>query len=161
MPAGTELDVRLLKRLNSGKVSVEDRFEATTVNAFMVGSRTVIPAGSVMRGSVSSVQPATRTNRTAHMTLAFDQITVTGHIYPMRGTLREVKGSGVKGEAAKIGAGAAVGAVLGGILGGAKGAIAGLGVGGGGILVATEGKEIDMPEGTVLRVKIETPLQID
>lgn len=161
VPAGTEMDVRLLKRLNSGKVSVEDRFEAVTVNAFTMGNRTVIPAGSVMRGSIAAVQPATRTQRTAHMTLAFDQITVNGRAYAMKGTLREVKGSGVKGEAAKIGAGAAVGAVLGGLLGGTKGAIAGLGVGGGGILAATEGKEIDMPEGTVLRVKVDAPLQID
>ena len=45
VPAGTEMEVRLLKRLNSGKVSVEDRFEATTVNAFTVGSRTVVPGG--------------------------------------------------------------------------------------------------------------------
>ncbi len=161
MPAGTEMDVRLSKRLNSDKVSVEDRFEATTISAFVVGNRTVIPAGSVMRGSVVSVQPATRTNRTAHMTLAFDQITVSGHAYPMKGTLKEVKSSGVKGEAAKIGAGAAVGAVIGGLLGGTKGAIAGLGVGGGGILAATDGKQIDMAEGTVLRVKVDAPLQID
>jgi hypothetical protein len=155
------MDVRLSKRLKSDKVSVEERFEATTVNAFVVRNRTVIPAGSVMQGSVVSVQPASRTNRTAHMTLAFDQITVSGQAYAMKGTLQEVKSSGVKGEAAKIGAGAAVGAVIGGLLGGTKGAIAGLGVGGGGILAATDGKQIDMAEGTVLRVKVDAPLRID
>jgi hypothetical protein len=159
--AGTELEVRLLRRLNSGRVAVEDRFEAATVSAFVLGGRTVIPAGSVLRGMVIAVQPATRTNRTAQMTIAFDQITVSGRVYPMKGSLREVKGSGIKGDAAKIGAGAAVGAVIGGILGGTKGALAGLAVGGGGVLVATEGKEIDLAEGTVLRVKVESPIRLD
>ena len=153
--------MKLLRRLNSGKVKVEDRFDASTVSAFVLGGRTVIPAGSVLRGIVTAVQPATRTNRTAQMTIAFDQITVNGKVYPMKGSLREVKGSGIKGDAAKIGAGAAVGAVIGGILGGTKGALAGLAVGGGGVLVATEGSEIDMAEGTVLRVKVDSPLRLE
>ena len=159
--AGTELEVKLLKKLNSGKVRVEDRFEASTVSVFAVGGRTVIPAGSVLRGIVTAVQPATRTNRTAQMTIAFDQITVNNRTYPMKGSLREVKGSGLKGDAAKIGAGAAAGAVIGAILGGTKGALAGLAVGGGGVLIATEGKEIEMAEGTVLRVKVDAPLRIE
>src|SRR5581483_155412 len=48
VPSGTEMDVRLQSELDSGKVQVEDRFEATTMSDVTAGGRVVIPAGSVM-----------------------------------------------------------------------------------------------------------------
>jgi hypothetical protein len=157
LPARTELDVRLSTTLNSGRVKVEDRFEAATTEDVVVNGRTVIPAGSLMRGVVGSVQPATRTNRTARMTLNFDQLIIAGNSYPIRGTVtRLLEGPGLKGETRRIATGSAVGAIIGGILGGAKGAIAGLGIGAGGTIAATEGKEIDLSEGSILRVRIDS-----
>src|SRR4029453_9270893 len=61
VPSGTELDVRLTNALNSGTAQVEDRFEGTTVVDLTINGRTVIPAGAVMRGVVTAVEPATRT----------------------------------------------------------------------------------------------------
>ena len=161
IPSGTELDVRLQAPLNSGTASVEDRFEATTLVDVSVNNRTVIPAGSVMRGLVTAVEPATRTNRTAKMTVSFDQVTVNGRAYPIRGTVTQaIQGEGIKGETGRIATGAGVGAILGGILGGFKGAMIGVLVGGGGITAATEGKEIELPQGAVLRVRLDSPVQI-
>jgi len=161
VPSGTEMDVRLTNTLNSGTAQVEDRFEGTTLVDLNINGRTVIPAGSVMRGVVTSVDPATRTNRTAKMTVSFDQVTVNGRAYPIRGTVTQaIQGEGIKGEAGKIATGAGVGAVLGGILGGVKGAILGTVIGGGGITAATEGKEVELPQGTVLRVRFDSPAQI-
>ncbi|HXD21575.1 MAG TPA: hypothetical protein VN654_31435 [Vicinamibacterales bacterium] len=161
VPSGTEMDVRLTNTLNSGVAQVEDRFEGTTLVDLNINGRTVIPAGSVMRGVVTSVDPATRTNRTAKMTVSFDQVTVNGRNYPIRGTVTQaIQGEGIKGEAGKIATGAGVGAVLGGILGGVKGAILGTVIGGGGITAATEGKEVELPQGTVLRVRLDSPAQI-
>ena len=57
--------MRLPNSLNSGTAQVEDRFEATTLVDLDIDGRTVIPAGSVMRGVVTAVEPGTRTNRTA------------------------------------------------------------------------------------------------
>lgn len=162
IPVGTELDVRVGTRLNSGTAAVEDRFEATTLVDFNSGGRTLVPAGSVMRGVVTSVDPATRTNRTARMTLSFDQLTVNGRAYPMRGTVTQaIEGEGIKGETARVGTGAGVGAIIGGILGGFKGALAGILIGAGGTLAATEGKEVDLPAGSVLRVRVDQPVQIN
>ena len=162
IPVGTEMDVRLATRLNSGTTVVEDRFEATTLVDVNSGGRTLVPAGSVMRGVVTSVEPATRTNRTARLTLSFDQLTVNGRAYPMRGTVTQaLEGEGIKGEAGRIGAGAGVGAIIGGILGGFKGALAGILIGGGGTIAATEGKEVDVPAGSVLRVRVDTPVRIN
>jgi hypothetical protein len=161
IPAGTEIDVRLTNMLNSGTAKVEDRFEGTTLVDLNVTGRTVIPAGSVMRGVVTAVEPATRTNRTAKMTVSFDQVTVNGRAYPVRGTVTQaIEGEGIKGETGRIATGAGVGAILGGILGGFKGALAGILIGGGGTIAATEGKEVELPQGSVLRVRLDSPVQI-
>jgi TolA-binding protein len=161
LPAGTEFDVRLQSVLDSGTAQVEDRFEATTLVDVIVGERTVVPAGSVARGMVTAVEPATRTNRTAKMTVVFDELVVNGRTTEIRGTVTEaIEGSGIKGEAIRIGAGAGVGAIIGGIIGGAKGALAGVLIGGGGTIAATEGKEVELPQGSVLRVRIDSPVEI-
>jgi len=161
IPAGTELDVRLSNVLSSATAKVEDRFEATTLVDLVIDGRTLVPAGAVVRGVVSAVEPATRTNRTAKMTVSFDQITFGGRTYPMRGTVTEaLEGEGIKGEVGRVGAGAGVGAIIGGILGGFKGAMAGILIGGGGTIAATEGKEVVLPQGTVLRVRIEAPVPL-
>ncbi|MGH9195210.1 MAG: hypothetical protein ACRD1T_05680, partial [Acidimicrobiia bacterium] len=122
VPVGTELDVRLRTLLHSDTAQVEDRFEATTVTDLYSGERTLIPAGSIVRGIVSSVDRSSRTDRKAGMTLAFDQITINGRSFPIRATLTEVlESKGIKGEAGRIGTGAGVGAIIGGIIGGVKG----------------------------------------
>jgi hypothetical protein len=162
IPVGTEIDVRLQNTLNSGTNQVEDRFEATTLVDVGVNSRVVIPAGSLMRGVVTQVEPATRTNRTARMTVSFDQVTVNGQAYAIRGTVTQaIEGSGIKGETARIGTGAGVGAVIGGLLGGFKGALAGILIGGGGTIAATEGKEVQLPQGSVLRVRLDSPAYVN
>ncbi len=161
VPVGTEMDVRLQERLSSDTTKVEDRFTATTMVDLSVNGRTVIPAGSVVRGVVTSVDPATRTNRTGKMTVSFDQITVNGRSYALRGTVTEaLQSEGIRGEAGKIGAGAGVGAILGGILGGVKGALAGILIGGGGVVAATEGKDVELPQGATLRVRLDSALDI-
>jgi hypothetical protein len=161
VPAGTELDVRLEKELSSETAQVEDRFTATTLADLYQGSNVLIPAGSTLRGVVSSVNKATRTERKGAITVAFDQINVNGRNYPIHGTVTQaLESEGIKGEAGKIGAGAGVGAIIGGILGGAKGALLGILIGGGGTIAATEGKDVNLPSGSVLRVRMEQPIQI-
>ena len=161
VPSGQELDVRLESELSSATAQVEDRFRATTVVDLYQGNSVLIPAGSTLRGVVSSVDKATRTDRKGSMTLAFDQISIRGRNYPMRGTVQQaLESEGIKGEAGKIGAGAGVGAILGGILGGAKGALLGILIGGGGTIAATPGKDVTLPAGTILRVRLDQAIQV-
>ncbi|HXE79491.1 MAG TPA: hypothetical protein VNK41_01965 [Vicinamibacterales bacterium] len=158
IPVGQELDVRLQDTLSSGTNQVEDRFIATTVVPLSVNGRELIPAGSEVRGVVSAVDSAGRLDRKARMSLTFDQITINGKSYPMRGTLVEaLEGGGYKKDAGRIGTGAGVGAIIGGILGGFKGALAGILIGGGGVVAATEGREVELPAGTVLRLRLDSP----
>ena len=71
-----------------------------------------------------------------------------------------LESEGIRGEAGRIGAGAGVGAIIGGILGGLKGALAGILIGGGGTIAATEGKDVNLPSGTVLRVRLDSGLDL-
>jgi hypothetical protein len=162
IPVGTEFDVRLQNSLSSKTAQVEDRFEATTmVDLLDERGRVLVPSGSVMRGVVSSVNRATRTDRKGSLTVAFDQVTINRRAHPMRATVTQaLESEGIKGEAGKIGIGAGAGAILGAILGGAKGALAGILIGGGGTIAATEGKDVELPVGTTLRVRLDSPLTL-
>jgi hypothetical protein len=162
IPVGTEFDVRLQNRLSSAMAQVEDRFEGTTlIDLRDENNHVLVPAGSVMRGVVSSVNKAGRIERKGSMTVAFDRVTIKGRSYPMRATVTQaLESEGIKGEKEKIGIGAGAGAILGAILGGAKGALAGVLIGGGGTIAATEGKDVELPTGTVLRVRMDSPLNL-
>ena len=159
IPVGTEFDVRLQTRLNSGTAKVEDRFDATTLVAFEKNGRVLVPAGSVMRGVVNSVTPAGRgIDRKGSMTLLFDRFTIDGRTYSIHATVSQaLQGQDDNG---RIATGAGVGAIIGGILGGFKGALAGILIGGGGTVAATEGNDVDLPAGTVLRVRMDAPLDV-
>jgi hypothetical protein len=161
IPSGQEIDVRLQTPLSSDTAQVEDRFEATTVADLYQGNTVLIPAGSVMRGIVSAVDKATRTDRKGSLTVSFDRLTVRGRDYPMRGTVTHaLESEGIRGEAGRIAAGSAVGAIIGGIVGGVKGAVIGVLIGGGGTMVATEGKDVKLDAGTIFRVRMDSPPDI-
>ncbi|MEP7118193.1 MAG: hypothetical protein ABI880_11465 [Acidobacteriota bacterium] len=159
LPVGTEIDVRLQTTITSATAQVEDRVEATTVLNVDSHEHVLVPAGSLFRGTVTAVNRPGRLDRKGAITLVFDQVTVRGQTTQVRATvLQALESEGIKGDTAKIGAGAGVGAIIGGILGGFKGAVAGILVGGGGVVAATEGQDVNLPAGTILRVRLDTPL---
>lgn len=158
MPAGQELDVRLQTALDSDIAQVEDRFETTTIVDLVQDGHVLVPAGSTVRGLVREVHRASRTERTGQLTLSFDELVMGGETYQIRANAVDtIKSDGVKGEVGRIAAGAGVGAVIGGIIGGVKGAITGILIGAGGTIAATEGKDVKIPEGTVIRIRLEEP----
>lgn len=160
VPVGTEIDVRLQTPLDSSTTKVEQRFEATTILDVKVSDATVAPAGSVVRGFVSSVNPAGRLDRRGSMTLSFDQIVVNQSPVRMRASVEQAIDGKVGQDLTKIGAGAGVGAIIGGLIGGAKGALVGVLVGGGGTIASTEGADVQLPVGTILRIRLDEPLTI-
>jgi len=161
LPAGTEFDVRLDRKVSSEIARVEDRLTATTVAQTHRGDRVVIPAGASVRGVVLSVNKAGRVERTGKLSLAFDRVTVDGRGYPMHATVvQALESGGYRQDARKIGAGAGLGAVLGGLLGGVRGALAGIVIGGGGVVAATEGQDVTLAAGAILRLRLESPLSL-
>ena len=161
IPAGSEIDVRLLTALTSDTAQPEDRVEATTLIDLYRGNDLLVPAGSRLTGWVTSVDRASRTDRKGSLTLEFNRLEVRGRTYDTRAFVTQaLESEGLKGEVGRIGAGSAIGAIIGGILGGAKGALAGILIGGGGVIAATEGKDVHLPEGTVLRVRFDSAVPL-
>jgi hypothetical protein len=161
IPVGQELDVRLQTPLSSETSTVEQRFEATTVADVVQNGRVLIPAGSVVRGVVAEVKRPGRIDRQGSLTLSFDQIEVRGRTYQMRALATQVfESGGIREEAGTAGAGGAVGAVVGGILGGVSGALLGAAIGAGGAIIATEGKDIHLPAGSIIRVRLDSALRV-
>jgi hypothetical protein len=158
VPVGTTLDVRLQTTLSSATSKVEERFEATTVHDVVQAGRVVIPAGSVVRGVVAKVDKATRGDRTGSLTLTFDRISIRGRAYAIKATVTDKVEASTKEEVGKIGGAAAAGAIVGAILGGGKGAAIGAILGGGGLVAATPGTDVELPAGTVLRIRLDTEL---
>ena len=159
IPVGTEFDVRLQSRLNSGTARVEDRFDATTILPYERNGRMLVPAGSVMRGVVNAVTPASRgVSRKGELTLVFDRFSIEGRTYSIRATVMQALQG--EGDTGKVAAGAGVGAIIGGLLGGVRGALTGILIGGGGTVAATEGNDVDLAPGTVLRVRLDAPLDV-
>jgi hypothetical protein len=161
VPVGTTLDARLQTPLNSATAKVEQRFEATTMTDVRIGNDIAVPAGTLVRGFVSSVSPAGRiANRTGSVTLSFDEIVFDKHPTRLRASVTQALDGKMSDDATRIGAGAAMGAVIGGLIGGGKGALVGVLVGGGGTIAATDGSDVDVPAGTILKVRVDQPFQV-
>jgi hypothetical protein len=161
IPVGQEMDVRLSNSLSSETAQVEQRFEATTVVDLIQDGRVLVPAGSVVQGIVSGVDKAGRVDRDGSLTLSFDRIRVRGREHDMRATATQVfESKGIRAEAGTAGVGAGVGGVVGGLIGGLKGAIIGAAIGAGGAIAATDGKDVELPSGSIVRIRMDTPVRV-
>lgn len=161
IPVGQELDVRLQTTLSSETATAEQRFEATTAVDVTQDGRVLIPAGSVVRGVVTAVKRPGTIDRVGSLTLSFDQMTIRGRNYPIRGLATQVfESGGIREEVGTVGAGAGVGGIVGGLLGGVKGAVLGAVIGAGGAIAATEGKDVQLPAGSIVRIRLDQALRV-
>ncbi|MSO49250.1 MAG: hypothetical protein EXQ49_05010 [Acidobacteria bacterium] len=160
VPVGTEMDVRLQTPLSSRTARVEQRFEATSGVDLKIKGVVVLPAGTVVRGFVGSVQPAGRVERRGSLTLAFDEIVLEKGPMRLRASVTQALDGKTSEDVSRTGTGAAIGAIIGGLLGGGKGLLVGVLVGGGGTIAATDGTDVDLPTGTLLRLRIDSPLEV-
>ncbi len=90
--------------------------------------------------------------------LTFDQLLLGDQTVRMDARVVDMKQGGLNKRSA--GLGAVVGGVLGAVLDGAKGAVVGAILGGGGAVVASSGKDVELPAGTLLAVRLERPLRV-
>ena len=86
---------------------------------------------------------------------------MNGREYPIRAMATEVfESKGIREEAKTVGTAGAVGAIVGGIIGGVKGALIGAAVGSGSVIAATEGKDVELQPGTIIRIRLDEPVQV-
>lgn len=162
IPAGTEIQVMLDQGLSSETANVEDRVEASTVAAIQVNGRTVIPAGATLSGIVSEVRSNKRLRKDGFLKLDFTTLTPDGG-QPMAVRTEVVSIAETRSGDHTLrngGIGAILGAVLGGVVDGKKGAIIGAVVGAGGGVLATKGEEVELPQGTLITLRLDGPMTV-
>ncbi|HYS26631.1 MAG TPA: hypothetical protein VEP46_13550 [Vicinamibacterales bacterium] len=164
IPAGTALPLEMTSTISSESAQVEAPVSARLRNALTISGDTAIPAGSVLRGTVTDVERAGRVQGRAHLSFAFNEVSMSGGREDLKTNPLTFEAEASKGEdATKVGAGAVGGAILGGILGGKKGAAKGAAGGaaaGTGVVLATRGKEVTVTEGTNVTATLAQPMTV-
>jgi hypothetical protein len=158
LPAGTELRLVLENSLSSTTSQVGDRVTARVERATDDEGRIVLPGGTVVKGRVTEAEGAGRVKGRARVAVSFDEIVVRGRSHRLDATGIAVEAqSGAKKDAATIGGAAALGAIIGGIADGGDGAKKGVLIGGAagtGAVLATKGKEVQLPAGSRWTVRV-------
>jgi hypothetical protein len=166
IPEGTVLRVRLDTTVASDTSRVEDEVHGRLVNPIVINDRTIVPAGSRVAGTVVNADRSDRVKGRAALALRFNELTLNGDSerHRIRTSTWSRRAEATKGEdAVKIAAPAVGGAVIGALAGGKKGAAIGGAVGGGAgtaVVLSTRGKEVRLGRGSVLIVRLTSPLTI-
>jgi outer membrane protein with glycine zipper len=168
--SGTHFDMAAGDTISSRTAKVGDSFSARVVEDVRSASgQVVIPAGSVVNGTITAVKPAPDPATPGTLTLAVSSVTVRGTNYPLEASIDSLetihKGRGITTrDAAKVGAGAAAGAILGRVIGGnKKGTVIGGVVGGAvgaGVAANTKDSDIVLPAGAHILVTLTKALTV-
>jgi hypothetical protein len=131
IPPGTQIRVRMIDSLNSGKAGSGDIFHATLEDPIVVKGKELYPHGADVTGTVAAVHPSGRLSEPGELTLILNTVSAAGAASSLTVQPLKIKGeSHTKSNATKVGGGAVLGAIIGGIAGGGKGAAIGAGAGG-------------------------------
>jgi type IV secretory pathway VirB10-like protein len=159
IPAGTELQLVLESGLSSATSHVGEPVTARVARATSPDGRVLLPGGTVLKGRVYRADAAGRVKGKSRLAVDFDRIVVRGVEHRLDTTAIDVEGPDSHGrDAAIIGGSTVGGAIIGGILGGGggakKGAVVGA-VGGTGAVLATRGKDVEIPAGSNWTVRVK------
>jgi hypothetical protein len=161
VPAGTSLAVTVLSNLGSETSQVEDVVKGVLAKPIVIDGTTVAPQGAEVRGVVSDAKKSGRVKGKASLGIAFDRLTVRGETHQIQTAPVVLEAQDKKSDDVKKGGlGAGLGAVVGGIAGGGSGAAIGAVAGGAGTVLATKGREVELPAGTVVNVLMQSPLTL-
>ncbi|HUL50769.1 MAG TPA: glycine zipper 2TM domain-containing protein [Gemmatimonadales bacterium] len=168
--AGTAVGATIDDSITTRSAKAGDPFTATVSEAVRDPSgHVVIPAGSVISGTIVRADPAPNPRSSGSLELSVTTVSINGRRYQLDATVGSkdtvMQGRGVTGaDAAKVGAGAAAGAVVGKIFGkNTKGAVIGgvLGAAGGAV-AAQRSRDIDvvLPKGGAMHITLNQPLTV-
>jgi hypothetical protein len=161
IPVGTVLTAKLATSIASDTSGVEDAVRGTLTKPITVSGTTAVPAGTEIVGSVLEAKESGRVTGRASIAFRFSRLLVGTEAHQIRtAQIARKAAPDRKGDVTKGAIGGGVGAVVGGLIGGGKGAVIGAGVGGTGAVLATKGKEIRLPAGTVVSTHLEQALVI-
>ncbi len=179
VPAGTRFLVGLLDDLNTKSAKAHQQFTVKTLESLDTPDGHAIPAGTVIRGHVSRVEPGGATGR-ARIWLSFDDIEIRAGWKPLVADVTEVPGEhSVKSGEIKEGeiqartsasdrdmqaaaAGAALGAAAGAAAKNGKAAAIGAATGALTAFLVSSGlgQELELVKGTKLELELQHPLYL-
>ena len=154
LPGDTVIRLRLNEKLSSKNAQVGGPFTSTVVTPVYVRGVEVIPAGSIVTGSVTHVERAGRKSNAGSLNVTFTSLKLpNGAQHPLNASLAasdsaenegEVKGKSSKKRNAKfIGRGVVVGGLMNGAAGAATGGVIGAARG-----LIKKGEEAEVDPGT-------------
>lgn len=181
VPSGTQITATLDQALSTKNSQVGDSFTATVSQPVRgSGGVVLIPAGSKINGKVSESEqgktlPAIRGR--GHLNVRFVDITFPEHVSsPLTATLVSVHPKGGNGKAGQegevtsgtsgkntakdVGIGAGVGTLAGLVFGSALKGLAIGAIAGGGYVLATDGKDVELPAQTEITVRLDQNLSV-
>ena len=170
LTSGTLIDATTTTAISSQHEVAGDVFTALVASDVRDAAGTVvIPAGSVMQGSVTEVSPASSDRSVGTLTLAVTGLTVNGRGYGIEtsidslATVNDTRGI-EKADVVRTAGGAAAGAILGKVIGGnSKGTIIGAVAGaaaGAAVSALVKDMDIVLPEGSHLMLTLRQPLTV-
>lgn len=170
LPAGSKLVVSLDDDISSRDHVAGDAFTAQVrYDVADPDGGGVVPAGSVVRGSVTEVSPGAYVNSTGTLTLAVNSLTVDGERYDLDALIDALETTEERRGVEKVGAartagGTVAGAILGRVIGGSKkGTIVGVAAGavtGATISAVVKDTDIVLPAGSHMTLTLNQPLAL-
>ncbi|HZP46973.1 MAG TPA: hypothetical protein VFB07_00435 [Vicinamibacterales bacterium] len=166
IPAGTVLPIVLDTAVGSATSRVEEPVHGHLTKPIVVRGVTAVPTGSRVSGVVTDATRSGRVKGRAHLSLRFETLVPSGadQRYAIQtSAVGRTAESTRKKDALEIGAPAAGGALIGALVGGKKGALVGGAVGAGGgtaVVVSTRGKEVSLPRGAALSLRLTEPVTV-
>jgi hypothetical protein len=165
VPVGTSISVRINSTINSEKNIAGDSFSATLDAPLVVNDIVLAEKGARVEGKVVEVDRSGRVKGAARLSLALTKVQLSdGQKVDLKtDSWERVAESSAKGDAAKVGIGAALGAAIGAIAGGGKGAAVGAASGAGagtGVVLATRGKAAQIDVETRIPFRLSSALTV-
>jgi hypothetical protein len=175
LAVGTEIQLRLLEALSTGKNQRGDPLRAEVLEEVLVGEEIAIPAGTKVTGVIAHLKRAGRIRGRSELNLDFHEIELpNGRRIPLAATVVSIEersdekvkpdegtiqgGSGATGDVKRVGAATGIGALIGMLAGGGRGAKTGAAIGaaaGTAGVLATRGSDTVLYPGTELVIRLD------
>jgi hypothetical protein len=181
VPTGTKIPIIMDTAVDSDTSQEGDEFSARTAEDLTIDGNTAVPAGSIIRGRIASINSPKHLDRNGSVALKFDTVTTPdnrqiplvanlvargGVVHAKRGLRDIAMDTGIAALPAVVGVG--IGAVAGNSsssshLGVGGGALIGAGIGvavGVAVLLAKKGKKVDVRPGDELKIELAEDLHM-
>lgn len=156
VPAGTLLDLHLLTALSAKTTKLETPFDSRLLSNVPAQGTALLPAGAPVRGFVSSVRPTGGIDHQSQLTLSFDEVRIGEQPLRLRASVVAVLAVRRTEDLSRLGTTPVVGATV----DVRPSPMVGVLIGPGGSILSTNGDNVNLPIGCVLRIRLDRAIDI-